>query len=588
MYMYQESYLRNFTALIISLLLTTTLFAGDCPAKGGSLSLLDGSQHRYVCKQDNSRTLVHLKHSELATDKYVYVITDEEQKILGYSEDRSVDLSKVPRGTYHVWGVSYAGQPQRPVDVLISEAKFSNDCFSLSENSVRISYADLTPQRIASDQEEYISITEFKSPLLSFQTAESPETAFMYVVTNYRRRVIGLTKDRFNFNDFGIGEYRVYGYSFTGEFKIKPGDFMMGAISEGCYEKSENYVTVDKLVPAGFYPMNTPEDPMANTDVIMADNTSDELAYGTAELPAAAALIFDQDAANLDQQMIEKLATTLATNCNAYAGSLMPDKNQLFYNQENITISATTTEEASKGYYTEVQYLLVSEKTGTIEAIALLPTFMIGKPGTYHIYPMVANFQNEKVTGYFDNNKISLGKTTLESLRQQLAVSDICSDLAGSPATIVVTNTGDRCPANAGTMQGTETSINLDAQEVMLRAKHLETPVIPADYKKTYLLIWLNQIIEKSDTPNFSVNMEGSYGIVCLLTKNTADDSDPDALNLRKVKKAVGSSIFQLIEYIDMNGICASVSSWSLTEVTPSNSLSFGPTPTCGVYVVGQ
>ncbi len=586
--MYLESYFKNLTTLIISLLVTATLCAGDCPAKGGSLSLLDGSQQRHVCKQNDTRTLVHLKHSELTTDKYVYVITNEEQRILGYSEDRSVDLSNVPRGIYYVWGVSYAGQPQRPVDVLIAEAKFSNDCFALSENSVRINYANLTPPKIASDQENYISITEFKSPLLNFQTTVDKETALVYIVTNYRRRVVGIAKDKFNFKDFGIGEYRVYGYSYTGKLNIKPGDFMMGAISDGCFEKSENYITVDKLVPAGFSPVITPEDPMTDTDAIMADNTSNELAYETAELPAAAALIFDQDAATMDQQMIEKLATALATNCNAYAGSLMPDKNQLFYNEENITISATTVEAASDDYYTDVQYLLVSEKTGNIEAIALLPTFMIGEAGTYHIYPMVANFNHESVKGYFDNNKISLGKTTLESLRQQLAASDFCSDLAGSPATIVVTNTGDRCSANAGTMQSTETSIILDAEEIMLSAEHLETSVIPAGYQKTYLLTWLNQIIEKSDTPNFMVNIEGSYGIVCLITKNTTDANDPDALNLRQVKKEVGSSIFQLIEYIDINGICASVSSWNLMEVLPSNSLSFSQTGAGGVCVVGR
>jgi len=259
----------------------------------------------------------------------------------------------------------------------------------------------------------------------------------MYVITNYRRRVVGLTKDKFDFKDFGIGEYQVYGYSYTGEFNIKPGDFMMGAISQGCFEKSENYITVNKMVPAGFSPQGTPEDPMADTDAIFADNNSDELAYGTAELPAAEALVFDQDAANLDAKMIEKLAANLAKECNAYAGALVPDRNQIFYNQENITISATATVSANTDYYTDIQYLLVAEKTGIIEGVALLPTFMISKPGTYHIYPMVANFHHESVAGYFDNNKISLGKTKLERLRQQLASSDFCSDLAGSPATFV-------------------------------------------------------------------------------------------------------------------------------------------------------
>ena len=579
--MYQESYLKCFTSLIISLLFLTSLLASDCPSTGGNLSLLDGTQHRYVCKKNNSKTIVHLKHSELATDKYVYVITNEDQLILGYSEDRSIDLSNAPRGIYHVWGVSYAGQPQRPMDILISDAEFSKDCFSLSENPVRISYADLIPQRIASQQAEYIAINEFKSSLLSFQTIENTNIDFMYVITNYRRRVVGLTKDKFDFKDFGIGEYQVYGYSYTGEFNIKPGDFMMGAISEGCYEKSENYITVNKMVPAGFNPHETPENPMAHTDAIFAGNNSDELAYETAELPAAEALLFDQDAANLDAKMIEKLAANLAKECNAYAGTLVPDRNQIFYNQENITISATATEAANTDYYTDIQYLLVAEKTGIIEGTALLPAFMISKPGTYHIYPMVANFHHESVAGYFDNNKISLGKTKLERLRQQLASSDFCSDLAGSPATFVVTNTGDKCSVNAGTMQGTETTVPLSASEISITAQHLDTPNIPAGYKKVYLLTWLNQIIEESDTPNFSVNIEGSYGIVCLITKS-------DILNLRKVKKEVGSSIFQLIEYIDTNGICASVSSWSLTEVTPSNSLSFGPTGTNAVYVVGR
>ena len=94
--------------------------------------------------------------------------------------------------------------------------------------------------------------------------------------------------------------------------------------------------------------------------------------------------------------------------------------------------------------------------------------------------------------------------------------------------------------------------------------------------------------IEKSNTPDFSLNLEGTYGIVCLITKNTTDTNDADYLNLRKVKKESGASIFQLIEYIDSKGICASVSSWNSTEVISSNSLSFSPANTSGVFVVGR
>jgi len=572
--MYQEYLVKTTIVFLLIFVNFGGLKANNVPLTGGQLSLLDGTESSYICKKKAGKTLIHLKHSELATDKYVYVITNNKNIILGYSEDRSVDLSDAPHGTYRVWGVAYSGQPQRPTEVPISQAGFASEGFALSENYVRILYANLQPQRISTNDRDYYAITEYVAPVVAFQTKKTPQSEFVFVVTNYRRRVVGITTTQFDFTDFGEGQYQVYGYSYTGELKLKPGDFMMGAISAGCYEKSENYVVVDKKIPAGFPLIQRVADPLPENTTMIAATDDTFLEYQTAELPAAEAVMFDQEAADMDLRMIEKLERSLNAACQAYAGMIVPDKNQLFINDGTLTISATTSDAAVTDYYADLQYLMVAQKTGLIEAVATAPAFMVGQSGSYEIYPMVANIHHPEQANYFDNEQILLGKTKLSTLRNQLAQSAICSDLGATPATIVVTSTGQNCLADAGTMSASESLVYLTSETMTLSAQQLEKAAVPAGYEKIYLLTWQNQIIDQNRQPDFSVSTAGSYGIICLIAK-TSTPTDRNYLNLAHIGKTTGTSIFQLIEYIDVEGICASVSGWSLTEVINDNNFGF-------------
>lgn len=564
--MYQEYLVKITLTAWCILFIFSGLHAAGIPATGGQLSLLDGTESSYICKKKAGKTLIHLKHSELATDKYVYVITNSQNVILGYSEDRSVDLSHAPHGTYRVWGVAYTGQAQRPTDIRIDKANFASEGYALSENYVRILYANLESQRINTNDRDYYAITEYVAPVVAFQTAATVESEFVFVVTNYRRRVIGITTTEFDFTDFGEGQYQVYGYSYTGTLMLKPGDFMMGDISAGCFEKSENYVLVDKKIPAGFPLIQRVADPLPENTPMIAAADAAYLEYQTVELAEAEAIIFDQDAADMDLKMIQKFEQSLDAGCQAYAGIIVPDKNQLFINNGTLTISATTSESAITDHYADVQYLMVSQKTGIIEAIATVPAFMVSHSGSYEVYPMVANFYHKEKDSYFDPNQIILGTTRLSDLRNQLAQSSVCSDLGAIPATIVVTNTGKDCMADAGTMAADEAQLSLTGEHATISAQQLEHVVVPDGYEKIYLLTWYNQIMEQSDQPVFSVHTDGSYGIICLIAR-TSSPQDRDYLNLTHIGKTTGTSIFQLIEYIDVEGICASVSGWSITEV---------------------
>ena len=572
--MYQEYFVKVLVVLSLLFLNLSTVLAGNVPQTGGQLALLDGTESRYICKKKAGKTLVHLKHSELATDKYVYVITSDKNIILGYSEDRSVDLSYAPFGTYRVWGVAYSGQPERPTDLRIDQARFASEGYAISENYVRIQYADLQPQRISANDRDYYAITEFSTPVVPFKTEVKSSSNFVFVVTNYRRRVIGITTTEFDFSEFAEGQYQVYGYSYTGELQLKSGDFMMGAISAGCFEKSENYVLVDKKVPVGYPILQRAADPLADDATIFAAADETFLEYQTAELAEAEAMIFDQYAADMDQLMIEKLEQSLESTCQAYAGMVVPDKNQLFINSENLTISATTSDAAVTDHYSDIQYVLVNQKTDIIEALAAVPAFMVGHSGTYQVYPMVANIHHLDRKNYFDNQKIILGNTTLSGLRNQLAQSDICSDLGATPATIVVTETGQNCLANAGTMASDESFVSLTTESVTVTANQIDQETIPQGYEKVYLLIWENQVMEQRNQPTFEVQAAGSYGIVCLIAKINSPN-DRNYLDLNKIGKTVGTSIFQLIEYIDVQGICASVSGWNLVEVAADNHFGF-------------
>lgn len=569
--------------LLILFIFINVLQATNCPSNGGELLFLDGSSQQYVCKNTASKTLIHLKNNVLTAESYVYVITNAEDQILGYSEDRSVDMSNAPVGNYRVWGVSYAGQPNRPTAVNIKEARFSDDCFKVSENFVQLIYADINKQTVLADGKEYFPIDEYSHPVVEFETTEPTTADFIFLVTNYRKRVIGMTKKSFDFTQFGVGEYEVFGYHYTGDLNIKPGDFMLGEISEGCFEKSSNHVLVDKMVPAGFPIVPDPVATLDENQPILAAADENHLAYETAEMTAEAAKIFDQEAAMLDALMIEKLASSLIPECEAYAGVVLPDQNQVIINNNTLTISASTVERPIKGKNGDIQYLLLAEKTGTIEAIASTPNFMISRSGTYHIYPMVANINHPKRKDYFDILSIDLGVTQLKDLNNQL--SALCADLTSNAATVVVTSPGQTCDANAGTMTATQSLVEMMGGSTMISAEQIGTPEIPEGFQLKYILTKYNTIIQESYDPNFTVTTPGEYSIVALVLPKVGHGMA--TLNLRQAKQNA-SSIFQLIEYIDHKKICASVSNWSISTVTTPNSLSFEPMGQRAVLVVSR
>ena len=97
-------------------------------------------------------------------------------------------------------------------------------------------------------------IIDMEDDFISFTSNVSGSTVdtFTYVVTDAAGIILGIPPgNTVNFNGAGIGVCNVYGLSYTGTLNIEMGDdlFGPGNISEGCFDLSENSLTINRIAP---------------------------------------------------------------------------------------------------------------------------------------------------------------------------------------------------------------------------------------------------------------------------------------------------------------------------------------------------
>ncbi|MDP4853889.1 MAG: hypothetical protein NWR22_11950, partial [Saprospiraceae bacterium] len=107
--------------------------------------------------------------------------------------------------------------------------------------------------------QQQICPTDSAANLLTFRNIAAQGLKLIYVITNVNDIIIDTTsKNSYHFINQAIGDYRVYGLSYNGEFSGKLGISINDpSLSEDCFGLSSNYISVAKRNPiAGFVVMD--------------------------------------------------------------------------------------------------------------------------------------------------------------------------------------------------------------------------------------------------------------------------------------------------------------------------------------------
>ncbi len=100
---------------------------------GGMVSTIDGETNVTVTVGDGEADVIQFVNTAAVGENFTYVITDENNIILGLPSGDSADFEDAPAGICRVWGLAYTGNIIAVVGDNAAEVALSDGCFNLSD-----------------------------------------------------------------------------------------------------------------------------------------------------------------------------------------------------------------------------------------------------------------------------------------------------------------------------------------------------------------------------------------------------------------------------------------------------------------------
>ena len=106
--------------------------------EGGSVFTTDGDTIVTVTVGDGEDDIVPFFNENTSDALYTYLITDENNNIIGFAEGSAQNFEGAGPGVCRVWGLSYTGNLMGQPGDNAAEIALSDDCFDLSDNFITV------------------------------------------------------------------------------------------------------------------------------------------------------------------------------------------------------------------------------------------------------------------------------------------------------------------------------------------------------------------------------------------------------------------------------------------------------------------
>lgn len=248
--------------------------------EGGSVSTPDGSTAILTCLNDDDPDVYTFITDSQADESYIFVITDDNNIILGTSETGEVDFGGAGAGVCRVWGLSYSGNLLAQAGDDAAAIALSDECFELSDNFVEVTRKDPNGGEVSlasGATSATVCVNDGVADELSFQSTGSDGEAFTFLITDENNVILALNDSgTMDFEGAGVGVCRIWGLAYTGTLSAQVGDDAAAtALSDECFDLSDNFITViRKEVQGGTVALDSGD---SDAMVCVDDGVADEL-----------------------------------------------------------------------------------------------------------------------------------------------------------------------------------------------------------------------------------------------------------------------------------------------------------------------
>ena len=219
---------------------------------GGIISTVEGDTIVYTCPADGVADIVELFTTGVVSGaQYQYIVTDDQNSILGFIDGNSFNFDVAGFGTCRVYGASFTGDFTASPGADVTTDMISDACFELSSNYVTVVRDQPAGGTVSADgQSEVLVCLGTGDESVTFDNDSSSEAQYAYVVTDTANVILAIsTSPTIDFAGAGEGLCRVWGLSYTGNLSAVVGDTAsVATLATSCFELSSEFVTVIRSV----------------------------------------------------------------------------------------------------------------------------------------------------------------------------------------------------------------------------------------------------------------------------------------------------------------------------------------------------
>jgi nitrogen fixation protein len=238
-----------------------TIF-NDTP-EAGEISFDDVPVTGVACTVNDDGSISVTTTSDSQTG-YAVIVTDTFNVVQLISTDRTnVDLGALPEGLYRVWGLAYTGSVTVQAGDDITVAVLADNCYELTSSFLDVEQGGaidagflINLTTIGTGDTIRWCIADGDNPIAVVEASVSgpdyPNYSYIVTDSDGRVRASNLRSPIIPIGFFGAGEYRIYGFNYTGMSLVGINqNINTTLLATGCAALTSNFITVILVDPDG-------------------------------------------------------------------------------------------------------------------------------------------------------------------------------------------------------------------------------------------------------------------------------------------------------------------------------------------------
>ncbi|HNT19326.1 MAG TPA: hypothetical protein PKL70_02790 [Saprospiraceae bacterium] len=220
--------------------------------EGRAFFTLSGDTTVYACP-DGKPDLVGFRPFTGGTP-FIYVITDQNDTIIGTTLTGVVDFENLPGSEYHVYGYSFKGALGWVLGKHILDARITDYCYERSTNYVLVikEYPVAPVINQPGTGPLFVCAPDLKADSVKTEAVFGSRSKIKYLVAD-EKGIIVKTSDRpeLDADQLECDSCKIYVLAYTGRFLGLEGNSIDAALSTGCYELSSDFQLLVRDLPRG-------------------------------------------------------------------------------------------------------------------------------------------------------------------------------------------------------------------------------------------------------------------------------------------------------------------------------------------------